>query len=207
IQSKVPVFASKTDSRGKPAAVIVAAPVAETRKRTAVAGVPATLLGASRCGPEETTAKLSRTVFSPTRASRVALSSVASGSAATSKRIVVWRGSASNVSGTLRRLELLVREIAAVSEVPEGESRSSHTPLIPDLMRLVQESDTRFVMAGKLWACSAKVKVWVTLPDVTIRITHPARALVVVNCTLPVVAPVAIVSEAGIVNAELDDFS
>jgi hypothetical protein len=50
----------------------------------------------------------------------------------------------------LRRLELLVREIAAVSEVPEGESRSSHTPLIPDLMRLVQESDTRFVMAGKL---------------------------------------------------------
>src|ERR1035441_4864315 len=39
------------------------------------------------------------------------------------------------------------------------------------------------------------------------RITHPVRALVVVNCTLPVVAPVAIVSEAGIVNAELDDSS
>jgi translation initiation factor 6 (eIF-6) len=51
------------------------------------------------------------------------------------------------------------------------------------------------------------VKVWLALPDVTIRITHPARALVVVNCTLPVVAPVAIVSEAGIVNAELDDSS
>ena len=51
------------------------------------------------------------------------------------------------------------------------------------------------------------MKVWVTLPDVTIRITHPARALVVANCTLPVVAPVAIVSEAGIVNAELDDSS
>jgi hypothetical protein len=187
--------------------VIVAAPVAETRKRTAVAGVPATLLGASRCGPEETTDKLSRTVFSPTRASRVALSSVASGSAATSKRIVVWPGSASNVSGTLRRLELLVREIAAVSEVPEGESRSSHTPLIPDLMRLVQESDTRFVMAVKLLAGTENVKVWLTLPDVAMRITHPARALVVVNCTLPVVAPVAIVSEAGIVNAELDDSS
>src|ERR1019366_2101460 len=149
IQSKVPVFASNIDLGGKPEAVIVAAPVAETRKRTAVAGVPATLLGASRCGPEETTAKLSRTVFSPTRASRVALSSVASGSAATSKRIVVWPGSASNVSGTLG---LLVMEIAAVSEVLEGESRSSHTPLIPDVMRLVQESDVRFVGTVKLLA-------------------------------------------------------
>jgi hypothetical protein len=107
----------------------------------------------------------------------------------------------------LRRLELLVMEIAAVSEVLEGESRSSHTPLIPDVMRLVQESDVRFVGTVKLLAGTENVKVWLTLPDVAMRITHPVRALVVVNCTLPVVAPAAIVSEAGIVNAALVGFS
>ena len=41
------------------------------------------------------------------------------------------------------------------------------------------------------------------MPDVAKRITHPARALVVVKFTLPVVAPAAIVSEVGMVNAGL----
>src|ERR1017187_6652214 len=159
VHSKAPVFASNADPGGKPAAVMVAVPVAETRKRPAVAGRTATLPGASKRGPEETTAKLSRTVFSPALASRNALSLVASGSATTSKRMVVWPRSACNVCGTLRRLELLVMEIAAAREVPEGESRNSHTPLIPGGMRLVQASDTRLVVKGKLWACTVNVKI------------------------------------------------
>jgi hypothetical protein len=47
------------------------------------------------------------------------------------------------------------------------------------------------------------VNVWLALPDVAKRTTHPVRLLVVVNCTVPVVAPVAIVSEDGTVNAVL----
>jgi hypothetical protein len=51
------------------------------------------------------------------------------------------------------------------------------------------------------------VKVCLTLPDVAERITHPVKALVVVNCTLPEVAPAGILSVAGIVNAGLVGFS
>jgi hypothetical protein len=47
-------------------------------------------------------------------------------------------------------LELLVREIAAASEVLEGDSRRSHTPFSPDVMRLSQESDIRLVMEAEL---------------------------------------------------------
>jgi hypothetical protein len=39
------------------------------------------------------------------------------------------------------------------------------------------------------------------VPTVATRIIDPVRALVVVKFTLPVVAPVAIVSVAGIINA------
>jgi hypothetical protein len=99
LHSKVPVAASKADPCGKAAAVIVAL-VAETRNRMGSPGLPATLFGASTCGPEETTAKVSRTVLSPDRASKRALSSAVSGSAATSNRIEVWPGSASSVSGS-----------------------------------------------------------------------------------------------------------
>ncbi len=98
-------------------------------------------------------------------------------------------------------------EIAAVSEALEGEILSSHTPLIPDVMRLVQASDTRLVAAGTLYVFTENVTVCLRRPDVAIRITHPFRALVVVNFTLPVVAPVAIVSEAGIANAAVVGFS
>ena len=45
------------------------------------------------------------------------------------------------------------------------------------------------------------------MPHVAERITHPVRALVVVNCTLPEVAPAGILSVAGIVNAGLVGFS
>jgi hypothetical protein len=205
VQSKPPMLASKTDPGGKPAAVITAPPEAETRKCTTFAGTPATLAGASRCGPEAATAKLSRTVESPELASRIAFSPAVSGSAATWKRMVVWPGSESKVLGTLSWRELLVREIAAAREVPEGDNRRSHTPLNPDAMRLAQESDRSFGVAVK--PCTVNVKVCLKLPDVAMRITPPVRALVVVKDTGAEVAFMGMVSDGGIENAGLLGFS
>ena len=78
VHSKAPVLVSNADPCGKAAAVMVAALLVETRKRMGTPGLPATLPGASTCGPAETTARVSRTVLSPERASRVAFSSAAS---------------------------------------------------------------------------------------------------------------------------------
>jgi hypothetical protein len=54
---------------------------------------------------------------------------------------------------------------------------------------------------------TVKVKVWLKLPVVAIRITQPDRELEVANCALAEVAPDSILTVAGIVNAGLDDFS
>ena len=199
------MLASNTDPGGKPAAAITAPPEAETRKCIPVAGIPATLAGASRCGPEEPTARLSRTVVSPAVASRIAFSPAASGSAATWKRMVVWPGWEGKVSGTLRWRELLVREIAAAGEVPDGDNCRSHTPLDPDAMRLAQDSDRTLGVAVK--TCTVKVKVCLILPDVALRLTAPVRALVVEKDTGAEVAFMGMVSDAGIVNAGLLAFS
>ena len=61
--------------------------------------------------------------------------------------MVVWPGSESKVSGTLRWRELLVREIAALGEVADGDIRSSHTALNPDAVSLAQETDWRIGVA------------------------------------------------------------
>jgi hypothetical protein len=47
------------------------------------------------------------------------------------------------------------------------------------------------------------VKVWLKLPVVAMRMTQPVKELEVVNCTLAEAAPVAIVTEVGMVNAAL----
>ena len=96
-----------------------------------------------------------------------------------------------------------MREIAAVRELPEGDSRRSHTALKPGATRPAQESDTRFVVEFKLRVGTENVKVCFTLPDVANRITHPVRALVVVNGAVPEMAPAAILSVFAMVNAAL----
>ena len=58
-----------------------------------------------------------------------------------------------------------------------------------------------------LWAGTVKVKVWLILPVVAMRITQPVRDVVVVNWTLPEVAPDSILTMAGMVNAALDALS
>jgi hypothetical protein len=98
---------------------------------------------------------------------------------------------------------LLVREIAAASGVLEEDNRRSQTPPNPDVIRLSQESDIRLVMEVVLGAGTVNVKVWLKLPVVASRMTHPVRDLEVVNCTLAEVAPASILTMVGIVNAEL----
>ena len=100
-------------------------------------------------------------------------------------------GTGLDVSGILRRLELLVREIA-VWEVADGDSLSSQTPVSPDAIRLAQASDSRLVLV-MLRAGTENVKVCFKFPEVAKSITQPDSAFVVVNCTLPEVAPAGIV--------------
>jgi hypothetical protein len=119
--------------------------------------------------------------------------------------MVVWPGSESKVSGTLRWRELLVREIADEGDVPDGDNCRSHTPLDPDAMRLVQESDRTLGVAVR--PCTVNVKVCLTLPEVALRLTEPVRALVVVKDTWAEVAFMGMVSDDGIVNAGLLAFS